>query len=118
MRTQKSRHIKNKSRKNIKKMDEKKELRLVCKNKTSSIEAFEKNFEKGLGQNLTKENNIIQRELIQLSILLVLELFFLVIRLPYLMLLHLIELMFVVYSLRSKKQSKEQQEHNYLSLMM
>ena len=66
MRTQKSRHIKNKSRKNIKKMDEKKELRLVCKNKASSIEAFEKNFEKGLGQNLTKENNIIQRELIQL----------------------------------------------------
>ena len=66
MRTQKSRHIKNKSRKNIKKMDEKKELRLVCKNKASSIETFEKNFEKGLGQNLTKENNIIQRELIQL----------------------------------------------------
>ena len=66
MRTQKSRHIKNKTRKNIKKMDEKKELRLVCKNKASSIEAFEKNFEKGLGQNLTKENNIIQRELIHL----------------------------------------------------
>jgi putative endopeptidase len=62
MRTQKSRHIKNKTQKNNKK----KELRLVCKNKTSSIEAFEKNFEKGLGQNLTKENNIIQRELIHL----------------------------------------------------
>jgi putative endopeptidase len=65
MRTQKSRHIKNKTRKNIKK-NEKKELRLVCKNKASSIEAFEKNFEKSLGQNLTKENNIIQRELIHL----------------------------------------------------
>ena len=65
MRTQKSRHIKNKTRKNIKK-NERKELRLVCKNKASSIEAFEKNFEKSLGQNLTKENNIIQRELIHL----------------------------------------------------
>jgi hypothetical protein len=62
MRTKKSRYIKNKTQKNIKK----KELRLVCKNKASSIEAFEKNFEKGLGQNLTKENNIIQRELIHL----------------------------------------------------
>jgi predicted metalloendopeptidase len=66
MRTKRTRHIKNKTQKNAYKKDEKKELRLVCKNKASSIEAFEKNFEKGLGQNLTKENNIIQKELIHL----------------------------------------------------
>ena len=53
MRTKKSRHIKNKTHKNKHKQIDK-ELRLVCKNKTSSIESFEKDFEKGLGQNLIK----------------------------------------------------------------
>ena len=67
MRTKRSRHIKNKNKtQKQKQIDKNKELRLICKNKTSSIESFEKDFEKGLGQNLTKENNIIQRELIRL----------------------------------------------------
>ena len=67
MRTKRSRHIKNKNKtQKQKQIDKNKELRLICKNKTSSIESFEKDFEKGLGQNLTKENNIIQRELIHL----------------------------------------------------
>ena len=67
MRTKRSRHIKNKNKtQKQKQIDKNKELRLICKNKTSSIESFEKEFEKGLGQNLTKQNNIIQRELIRL----------------------------------------------------
>ena len=65
MKTKRTRHIKNKTQKQ-KQIDKNKELLLICKNKTSSIESFEKDFEKGLGQNLTKQNNIIQRELIRL----------------------------------------------------
>jgi len=64
MRTKRSRHIKNKTRKKSK--DETQLIRKECKNITSSMESFEKNFEKSLGQNLTKNNNIIQRELIRL----------------------------------------------------
>jgi putative endopeptidase len=66
MRTKRSRHIKNKTRKIIQNKDETQLIRKECKNKTSSMESFEKTFEKGLGQNLTKQNNIIQRELIRL----------------------------------------------------
>ena len=65
MTTKRTRNIKNHTRKNKKQLDSK-ELRLVCNNKASSFTAFEKNFEKGLGQNLTRENNIIQKELIRL----------------------------------------------------
>ena len=65
MTTKRTRHIKNHTRKNKKQLDSK-DLRLICKDKSSSFQAFEKNFEKGLGQNLTRENNIIQKELIRL----------------------------------------------------
>lgn len=66
MTTKRTRNIKNHTRKKRKQNDKGKELRLICKNKDSSLEAFEKNFEKSLGQNLTRENNIIQKELIRL----------------------------------------------------
>ena len=65
MTTKRTRHIKNHTRKNKTQLDSK-DLRLICKDKSSSFQAFEKNFEKGLGQNLTRENNIIQKELIRL----------------------------------------------------
>ena len=62
MKTKRTRHIKNKTQKQ-KQIDKNKELLLICKNKTSSIESFEKDFEKGLGQNLTKQNNIIHKSI-------------------------------------------------------
>lgn len=63
MRTKRSRHIKNRTRK---KSPNSNELSIICKNRATSFQAFEKKFEKSLGQNLIKKNNIIQKELIHL----------------------------------------------------
>ena len=43
-----------------------KETSIVCKNKSSPLDRFEENFEKGLNKNLTKENNIIQKRIIKI----------------------------------------------------
>jgi predicted metalloendopeptidase len=52
--------------KKIKHIAPEKENRLVCKGKTSPLDAFEKKFETNINKNLKSENNIIHKQLIKL----------------------------------------------------
>ena len=46
--------------------DSTKEQQLVCKGKSSPLDAFEEEFKHGVTQNLKKENNILQKQIIKI----------------------------------------------------